>query len=248
MCITLALMLSKAALITAGANRIGKAMAIRLAKLGYHIILHYNRSKENALKTKNEIEVLGNGCTTVQIDFSDPQKAITLFDDFDQKLDIQIVVNNASDFSKSNFETADNQLLFHHFNITFVSAYKLTKLFAQKKQHGLIVNLLDTKVQYNNTEHLDYLLAKKTLYAFTKIAAKELGPNFRVNAIAPGIILPPPEIDAAKGQAYMMEKAQNIPLKSHGDTNQICNTLQFFIENKFITGQTIFVDGGEHLG
>lgn len=241
-------MLNKAALVTAGANRIGKAMALRLAKLGYHILLHYNRSKENALKTKTEIEAFGNGCTTIQIDFSDPQNNITLFKDFEEKLDIQIVVNNASDFSKSNFETATNDLLFHHFNITFVSAYKLTKLFAKNKQSGLIVNLLDTKVEYNNTQHLDYLLAKKTLDAFTKIAAKELGPNFRVNAIAPGIILPPPEIDKEKGEAYMMEKAQNIPLKTYGDVQQICNTLQFFIENKFITGQTIFVDGGEHLG
>jgi len=241
-------MLSRAALVTAGANRIGKTMALRLAKLGYHIILHYNRSKENALETKAEIEALGAGCTILQIDFSDPNKAITLFDYFKDELDIQIVVNNASDFNKSNFETETNELLFHHFNITFVSAYKLTKLFAQNKASGLIVNLLDTKVEYNNTQHLDYLLAKKTLYAFTKIAAKELGPNFRVNAIAPGIILPPPEIDEEKGLTYMMEKAENIPLKTFGDTKQICNTLQFFIENKFITGQTIFVDGGEHLG
>lgn len=241
-------MLNKAALITAGANRIGKAMALRLAKLGYHIILHYNRSAQNALKTKVEIEALGVGCTTVQINFSDSNKTITLFNDFEQKLDIQIVVNNASDFNKSNFETETNDLLFHHFNITFLSAYKLTKLFVQNKPSGLIINLLDTKVKYNTTVNLDYLLAKKTLHAFTKISAKELGPNFRVNAIAPGIILPPPEIEPEKGEAYMMERAQNIPLKTFGDTNQICNTLQFFIENKFITGQTIFVDGGEHLG
>lgn len=241
-------MLSKAVLVTAGANRIGKAMVLRLAKLGYHIILHYNSSKKNALKTKEEVEAFGVGCHVIQIDFSNPHTNITLFKDFEKELDIQIVVNNASDFNKSNFETAGNDLLFHHFNITFVSAYKLTKLFAQNKQSGLIVNLLDTKVEYNSTLQLDYILAKKTLYAFTKIAAKELGPNFRVNAIAPGIILPPPEVDEEKGEAYMMAKAQNIPLKTYGDTNQICNTLQFFIENKFITGQTIFVDGGEHLG
>jgi len=241
-------MLNKAALVTAGANRIGKAMALRLASLDYHIILHYNSSKESALKTKAEIEALGGNATILQLDFSDPHLAFTLFDDFKNKLDIQIVVNNASDFNESNFETPTHDLLFHHFNITFVSAYKLTKLFAQKKSNGLIVNLLDTKVVYNTTPQLDYLLAKKTLYAFTKIAAKELAPDFRVNAIAPGIILAPPEIDAEKAQAYMMEKAQNIPLKTYGDTNQICNALQFFIENKFITGQTIFVDGGEHLG
>ena len=241
-------MLNKAALVTAGANRIGKTMALRLAKLGYHIILHYNRSEQNALKTKIAIEALGVSCTTLKIDFSNPHQTITLFKDFEKQLDIQIVINNASDFNKSNFKTEANDLLFHHFNITFLSAYKLTKLFAQNKPKGLIVNLLDTKITYNSTANLDYLLAKKTLFAFTKIAAKELGPNFRVNAIAPGIILPPPEIAVQKGTAYMMEKAQNIPLKTFGDVEQIANTLQFFIENKFITGQTIFVDGGEHLG
>jgi len=241
-------MLNKAALVTAGANRIGKAIALRLASLGYHIILHYNSSKESALKTKAEIEALGGYATILQLDFSDPHLTFTLFDDFKDELDIQIVVNNASDFNDSNFKTPTNDLLFHHFNITFVSAYKLTKLFAQKKPGGLIVNLLDTKVMCNATLQLDYLLAKKTLHAFTKIAAKELAPKFRVNAIAPGIILPPPHIKPEEGDAYLEKKFDNIPMKTKGDTGQIANALQFFIENEFITGQTIFVDGGEHLG
>jgi len=156
---------------------------------------------------------------------------------------LQVLVNNASDFSPSSFKTEGDDLLQHHFNITFKSAYTLTKAFAQKKQDGLIINLLDTKVACNDTLHLDYILSKKLLKEFTTIAAYELAPNFRVNAIGPGLILPPPD----KEMDYLREKAKTIPLQTIGDLKQIENTVKLFVENTFLTGQIIYVDGGENL-
>lgn len=236
-------MSTKAALITGGSDRIGKAIALQIAELGYHIILHYNRSVEKAKATQKEIEALGVKCQLLPLDFKNDHINLDVLDSIDKDFDLQVLVNNASDFTQSNFSTPTDEWLHHHFNITFKSAYTLTKAFAQKKEGGLIINLLDTKVEDNDTIHLDYVLSKKLLKEFTKIAAYELAPNFRVNAIGPGLILPPPD----KDMDYLRAKAKTVPLQTIGDLKQIQNTVKLFVENTFLTGQIIYVDGGENL-
>lgn len=236
-------MSTKAALITGGSDRIGKAIALQMAELGYHIILHYNSSSEKAKTTQKEIEALGVKCQLLPINFKNDDINLDVLDSIEDGFDLQVLVNNASDFTQSNFSTPTDEWLHHHFNITFKSAYTLTKAFAQKKKGGLIINLLDTKVEDNDTIHLDYVLSKKLLKEFTKIAAYELAPNFRVNAIGPGLILPPPD----KDMDYLRAKAKTVPLQTIGDLKQIQNTVKLFIENTFLTGQIIYVDGGENL-
>lgn len=236
-------MSKKAALVTGGSDRIGKAIALQLANLGYCIILHYNRSAEKAKATQLEIEALGVQCQLLQIDFKNEAIDIDILDKIDRSFDLQILVNNASDFTPSNFSTPTDEWLQHHFKITFKSAYTLTKAFAKHKKAGLIINLLDTKVEDNDTIHLDYVLSKKLLKEFTKIAAYELAPHFRVNAIGPGLILPPP----GEKMDYLRAKAKSIPLQTIGDLKQIQNTVKLFVENTFLTGQIIYVDGGENL-
>jgi len=236
-------MSKKAALVTGGSDRIGKAIALQLAKLGYQIILHYNSSIEKAKATQQELETLNVKCQLLQIDFKNDRIDTNILDKVDSNFDLQILVNNASDFTPSDFNMPSDDWLHHHFNITFKSAYTLTKAFAQHKKAGLIINLLDTKVEDNDTIHLDYVLSKKLLKEFTKIAAYELAPNFRVNAIGPGLILPPP----GEKMDYLREKAKSIPLQTIGDLKQIQNTVKLFVENTFLTGQIIYVDGGENL-
>jgi len=236
-------MVAKTAFVTGGSDRIGKGIALQLARLGYNILIHYNSSKERAAQTQQEVEALGVVCETVQLNFGVRQDWAAFFEQISERFDIEILVNNASDFSPSNFATPSDDLLFHHFHINFVSAYGLTKAFSQQKNKGLIINLLDTKVTQNDTQHLDYILSKKTLHEFTKISALELAPNFRVNGIAPGLVLPPKE----EGLDYLWKKAKDIPLQIIGDLAQIQNAVVFLVSNQFITGQIIYVNGGEHL-
>ncbi len=236
-------MSNKAALVTGGSDRIGKAIALQLANLGYHIILHYNRSVDKANSTKKEIEELGVQCQLLPINFKEDAIDVQVLNQIDPNFDLQILVNNASDFTPSDFNTPTDDWLHHHFNITFKSAYTLTKAFAQTKKGGLIINLLDTKAEDNDTIHLDYILSKKLLKEFTKIAAYELAPHFRVNAIGPGLILPPPD----QNMDYLRAKAKTIPLQTIGNLKQIQNTVKLFVENAFLTGQIIYVDGGENL-
>ncbi len=231
------------ALITGASDRIGKSFAISLAHLGYDILLHYNSSEEKAKNTQKRIRSIGRECLIRQADFKNEKQVTELISGFQQEKPIEILINNASDFIKSNIHTEGFELLDHHFDINFKAPYLLTKSFAKKYKEGLIINILDGDVGKNKTEYLDYLMSKKALEALTYMSAVQLAPHIRVNGIAPGIILPP----KGESEAFIEELAKKIPLQRVGDPQNLIEALSFFVQNKFITGQVIFVDGGGRL-
>ncbi len=238
--------MKKYALVTGAADRIGKAVAIHLGKQGYHLILHYNSSSEKAQKVKEEIEALETGVRAqlLQIDFLADNDFDQILEDLKtQNITLEVLVNCASDFIPSDFKEVGSDLLDKELTINFKNPYLLTKAFARVYDKGNIINFIDTKVTKNHTFHLDYILSKKLLQDFTKISAVELAPNFRVNGIAPGLILPP----EGKDESYLLNLAKNIPLKTIGNLEEILKAVQFILDSPFFTGQTLFIDGGEHL-
>ena len=233
------------ALITGGSDRIGKAVAIHLAKQGYHLVLHYNSAKEKAENLqmhiestyKVKVELLQNNFLKVN-DFD------RIFEDFKNKnITIEVLVNCASDFIPSSFNERGSELFDKEMTINLKIPYLLTKAFAGVFGKGNIINFVDTKVAKNKTVHLDYILSKKLLKDFTKISAVELAPNIRVNAIAPGLILPP----EGKDESYLLNLAKDIPLKTVGNLDEILKAFQFILDSYFFTGQILYIDGGEHL-
>lgn len=233
----------QSAIVTGGAHRIGKSIALRLSEMGYDILLHYRSSGKGAEETRQKILENGVKCRLIQADLSEKKAAASIFGQIPDDWHPEILVNNASIFQASDFHDKGSEKLDLHYHINFRSPYLLTKLFFQNFGEGHIINLLDTKVADHHTDHLDYILTKKLLRDFTLIAAAELGPGVRVNGIAPGLVLPP----AGKDEEYLLEKARNIPLQKIGDLEQIGNAVDFLVKNPFITGQIIFVNGGEHL-
>lgn len=237
-------MQNQTALITGSSDRIGKSISLQLAQMGYDIILHYNKSGNKANDLKKEIFDLGVNCDTIQIDFEcnniDFEK---IFKELSRKINLQILVNNASVFFPSTFETDGDALFNEHLKINFNSAYLATKYYAKFFKTGSIINILDTKTEKNDTKHLDYLLSKKLLKEFTLLSAYNLAPYFRVNAISPGLILPPKE----KDYEYLITLAKSIPLKKVGNLLDIQKAIEFIVNNNFITGQIIYINGGEHL-
>lgn len=236
--------MEKYALVTGSADRIGKAIALRLAEKGYNLILHYNSSTGKAAGVKTEVEKRGMQAKLLQLNFTDNIDFDTLFADFKMEgIELEVLINSASDFRTSHFEDKGSALLNKEMKINFESAYLLTKAFASVYAQGQIINLLDTNTEKKQTKHLDYILSKKLLRDFTKLAAVELAPRFRVNGISPGLILPPENED----EKYLMALAKDIPLKTIGNSEQICKAVCFLLDSYFVTGQILYIDGGAHL-
>lgn len=233
------------ALITGGSDRIGKAVAIHLAKQGYHLVLHYNSAKEKAENLQMHIESTYKvKVELLQINFLKENDFDHIFEDFKKKnITIEVLVNCASDFIPSSFNELGSELFDKEMTINLKIPYLLTKAFARVFGKGNIINFVDTKVAKNKTVHLDYILSKKLLKDFTKISAVELAPNIRVNAIAPGLILPP----EGKDESYLLNLAKDIPLKTIGNLDEILKAFQFILDSYFFTGQILYIDGGEHL-
>ncbi len=232
------------ALITGGARRIGQAIALELASLGYNVALHYHHSKEQAEVSAAKIRQKGVRCELFSCDLSDENQTLNLISDVVKKFpSFNLLVNSASIFERSKFAVKDLKLFNDHFAINLKAPFVLSCEFFRLCKKGQIINFLDANIVKNKTNHVAYLLMKKSLADMTKLAAVEFAPDIRVNGIAPGLILP------AQGErrASLERMAQNIPLKRKGGLLYITQSVRFLIENDYLTGQFIFNDGGEHL-
>jgi NAD(P)-dependent dehydrogenase (short-subunit alcohol dehydrogenase family) len=233
-----------AALITGGAKRLGRAIAVSLAKHGYDIALHYGRSEKSARETAIEIRRHNQQCELFQCDLSKIDKVNQLMPDVFQSMPhTNLLVNSASIFKRINFMDTDLDVLDRNLNINFKAPFFLTQSFAKLCNNGLIINLLDTKITEEPVNFFAYALSKKLLYSFTRMAAKSLGPDIRVNGICPGIILPSTETAVD----VLQKMIRKLPLKRQGDVEKILSAVFFYLENDFVTGECLFIDGGEHL-
>jgi len=235
---------NKAALVTGGANRIGKAICLALAEKGYHIALHYGQSKKEAEKTAEKIRDHHVQCVLFQCDFNHSKSVAQLISRVFQKFPgCNLLVNSASVFKRASFQETDLNLLEKHLAVNFTAPFFLSQQFAQACASGLIVNLLDTKISKNSEQFFAYTLSKKLLYELTLMTARVMGPAVRVNGICPGIIL-----SSTETSREMLEKmVQRLPLRKKGNPDNIIQALLYLIENEFVTGDCLFVDGGEHL-
>lgn len=232
------------ALITGSADRIGRGIALELASQGYNLLLHYNSSRGKAEDLKHQVDKYGVKSQLLQINFMVDNDFDAIFSSLkSDNINIDLLVNCASDFRPSSFEDIGSDLYHKEMRINFENIYLLTKSFARVYLKGSIINFIDTKVEKNYSKHLDYILSKKLLKEFTKLSAVHLAPNFRVNAIAPGLILPPKD----KDESYLLNLAQEIPLKTIGNLQEILKAVNFLIDSNFVTGQILYIDGGDHL-
>lgn len=235
------------ALVTGGAVRLGKALSLALAGEGVRLVLHYNSSSAPAERTAAEIEALGSDALTVQADLARPGQAELLVgravSHFGQ---LDILINSAAIFVPSDLAHTTEQLWDQHFAINLKSPFFLSQAFAAqvgKERQARIVNIADWRGLRPDTGYLAYSLTKAAVLAMTKGLALALAPNILVNAIAPGAILPPP----GKSQEYLDQLASNIPARRVGSPAEIARTMLFLVKSDFVTGEAIFVTGGEHL-
>ncbi|MCR9144479.1 MAG: SDR family oxidoreductase [bacterium] len=241
-----------AALVTGGAIRLGKAIAEGLAQDGYDIALHYNSSDGAARETADRLRALGADCEIFACDFSD------LAADFAGLIDrvrarfprLNVLVNSASVYDQATLQDTDAALLDKQFAVNFRAPLLLMRAFAAAingtdgSNANNIVNIIDNKIAFHQYQYAAYLLSKKALADLTRIAAAEFAPNIRVNGVAPGVVLPAGE----RTPEYIRWREQAIPVQRKGEASEIQQAVRSVLENGFITGQILFIDGGESLG
>ena len=232
------------ALITGGAVRLGKAFCATLANAGYNLAIHYNSSSKQAENTAEEYRETGVDCETFQFDFSEKNNVSDLITQVRKQFpDLNVLINNASVYDQATMMETPELILERQFKINLQAPYLLTQAFAQQCKSGNVINIIDNKIAFNQYQYSAYVLSKKSLAEFTRLAAVELAPDVRVNGIAPGVVLPA----SVRSQDYIDCRIEGIPLKQQGQTDNIAQALLYLLSNDFVCGQILFVDGGESL-
>ncbi len=233
------------AIVTGGAHRLGKAFALSLAGIGYSIALHYHGSADEAEHTVKEIRAMGVDCLPIQADLTLPQEIDFLFSLVGEfKAPLKILVNSAAimpvgkpqELNLVDWDSALDLNLRAPFLLAQAAAKRMTA-------GGLIVNITDIGAQKTWSRYPSYTVSKAALESLTKLLARALAPGIRVNAIAPGLVLQSDVISQAEWDKLI----SRLPLKRAATLDEITSALKFLINNEYITGQTIVVDGGYSL-
>ena len=239
--------MKNAVIITGGAKRVGAAMAMYFAHKKFDIALHYNNSKTEAVALQKKIKKTGVTCEIFASDLGDSKGLTKLIDAIHKKMPhCNVLVNNASIFERCEFLETDEALFDRQFAINFKAPFFLTQAFAKtfgKNFGACVINILDSDIAQNHTSHFAYLLSKKVLADFTQMAARALGPRVRVNGVCPGILLPSNELD----EEYMVKVAKILPLQRTATVEDVLSTVYGLCSNPALTGQFLFVDGGQNV-
>lgn len=230
-----------AVLVTGAATRLGLAFAGAMADRGYDIALHYHRSSEQALQQAELIRHRGVRCETFQFDLTDDDPGCLIGQVYHCFPGLQVLINNASAYHSGTIANTDRALLQKQFAVNFFAPYLLSGSFAKRVVQGSIINILDNKIAFQQYQYGAYLMSKKALAEFTKLAAMEFSPRIRVNGIAPGVVLP----GETRTSDYIDWRVQGVPLQRQGRVEDLIQAMNFLLDNKFVTGQVLFVDGGE---
>ena len=240
-------MKNKNLLITGAATRVGKAIALHFAERGWNIALHYFKSSSKAKKLKRILEQNWVKVVLIKADLKNPKQTEKIISLAKKKLGaIDCLVNNAALFEKDDIINFTTKSWYDHLNINLLAPTILTKQFAKqapKKTISNIINIIDQRIFNLTPFFMSYTISKSGLQTLTKTMAMRLGPNIKVNAIAPG-----PTIKSKRQtDRHFRNQVKSTILKKSVKAEDICDAVEFLINNNSITGQIIAVDSGQNL-
>ncbi len=236
----------KVALVTGGARRLGRAFVLALAEAGMDVVIHYGHAAQAAEETAQMARRHGVRAVTLQADLRRAEEVEALIPRAGEVLGRpQVLVNSAAVFEPGTVRDTDLENWVKHFQINLRAPFLLTQHFARAlgTDAGKVVNIADWRAVYPGRKYLAYTLSKAALITFTQMAARELAPTIQVNALALGAVLPPPGED----EAYLQRIVQRVPVKRPARLEEVTDALLFLLRNDYVTGETLFVDGGAHL-
>lgn len=237
----------KTALVTGAGVRIGREIALALAAKGVRLALHYGTSVAAAEETAALVRGLGSEAELFPADLRETSRAAGLVERAAGRFGhVDILVNSAAIFLPGDLAETTEENWDAHFSVNLKAPFFLCRAFARHvggEREGSIVNIADWRGVRPGPHYLAYTLTKSGIVTLTESLALALAPTIRVNAVAPGAILPPPGAD----DAYLTRLATRIPLRRSGSPAEVTRALIYLLEAEFVTGQLLFVDGGERL-
>jgi pteridine reductase len=238
-------LLNKVALVTGSGKRLGREVALGLAERGADVVIHYRSSAEDALKVVAEVEKFGRRSIALQADLEDVTQIDTLFEKLESQLGrLDILVNSAASFVETKFAKTTEKEWSESLDTNLKAPFFCSQAAAPllKKTGGCIINFADVGGILGWTGYIPHSISKAGVIMLTRCLAKELAPEVRVNALAPGTITLPD--DAPELEANFIQQA---PLKRSGEPIDIVEAVTYLATAKFVTGHTLVIDGGRVL-
>jgi pteridine reductase len=240
------------AVVSGGAQRLGRAFALTLAYQGYAVLVHYHRSSYLATKTITEIKSFGVPAFSIQADLTRAEQVEALFALVDSllaqpeaQLDrLAVLVNSAAVMPRGAAQTLSLEDWDAALNLNLRAPFLCAQQAARRMTRGgLIVNVSDIGAEKAWSRFPSYTVSKAALESLTRILARAFAPAVRVNAIAPGLVLPSENVTPEEWEKLV----GRLPLKRAATTEEIASALEFLLKNDYVTGQTIVIDGGFSL-
>ena len=236
------------ALITGAGQRLGRAVALDLARAGWGVVAHYRRSAKEAEAVAAEARAGGGAAVIVGADLDDAAERRHLIAQSQEAAGatLDALVNCAAMFEHDTIDTLTEATLQRHIALNTFTPALLTREFSEALPEGgggCVVNFLDFKLANPYPDHFSYTLSKYALAGATELLARALAPRVRVNAVAPGYVLPAP----GQSDADYRRLRDDTPLGRGPTTEDVAKAARFLIENEAVTGQTIYVDAGRRF-
>ena len=235
------------ALVTGSGHRVGRALALALAEAGANVAVHYNSSDEAAAETVAALEMADSRAESFQANFSDAAEVERLFEAVNARMGpVQILANNAARFERGELSSSTVEEWDRSMAVNVRAPYLLARAMANALPEGLtgkIINIGDSRT--NRRDRFVYGVSKAALRGLTESLAESLAPAIQVNEIAMGAILQP--IDTPRGERPNMDHNDYGPIRRMGTLNEVTHTLMWLIENDYVTGETVHLDGGRTI-
>ncbi len=238
---------ARGVLVTGSAVRLGREIALGAARAGWDVAVHYRGSAQEARDTVARIRELDRRAVAVQADLSDDAQVRALFAQAAAEIPLTAVVNNASRFVEDRPETVSADTLEAHWRPNLVAPVLLARCLYEhlgERGRGVVVNLLDQKLERLNPDFFSYTLAKHALWSATQMMAMAYAPRLRVVGVSPGLTLPSPLQTESTFERAHRETAL---LERSSTPADVVAAVVFLLSQRAITGVNLAVDGGQHL-
>jgi len=239
--------IQRVALVTGGAVRLGRAIALGFAEAGYDLLVHYHASAGPAESLVKDVEAMGRRCAAVQVDLTSAQGPRILLDALTHAYArLDVVVNSAAGFDATPLEDVDADGWDDIMALNVRAPHLVVREAAPflRETRGSVVNLVDLSAFQPWTEYPVHAVSKAALAHLTRVQARALAPQVRVNAVAPGAVLPPDDYPAERLEVLRART----PLRTLGTPDDVVQAVLFLAQAPFVTGQVLAVDGGRLLG